>query len=113
MIDTTSHIRRAADARVPDAFAVKKLGQLVGVIVFGGAGALAFGLPVERAVPGWGAPAGLVGFVLALALHGLVMSRWSARRPRRAVSLQEKLHDLKQQEFALRYAEAKARGDVE
>ncbi|MEO0936649.1 MAG: hypothetical protein AAFY38_00680 [Pseudomonadota bacterium] len=57
--------------------------------------------------------AGLIGFVVALVLRGLLMRLWSERRKQKAVVLQKQLHALKQQEFALRYAEAKARGDVQ
>jgi hypothetical protein len=69
---------------------------------------LSFGFGVEK--PGGFALAAVI--VVEAALYLLKRRRLSRLREQ-AIELQPQLHDLKEQEFALRYEQAKANGDLD
>ena len=96
-----------------DSWSLRSAVSLWSLIAVGFLGALIAGWIAWRIAPAYLVPVSFVGFLAAIVLRALWMRRRLKKNRAKGAELQSQLHELEKQEFELRYADAKARGDLD
>ena len=95
-----------------DSWSLRSAVSLWSLIAVGFLGAIAAGWIASRIAPTYLVPVSFVGFLAAIGMRALWMRRCLQENLAKGAELQSQLHELEKQEFELRFADAKARGDL-
>ncbi|MEO9515710.1 MAG: hypothetical protein ABJH45_06665 [Paracoccaceae bacterium] len=96
-----------------DSWSLRSAVSLWSLIAVGVLGTIAAGWIASRIVPAYLVPVSFVGFLAAIGMRALWMKRRLKENLTKGAELQGQLHELEKQEFEMRYADARARGDFD
>ena len=96
-----------------DSWGAQSASDLFGLLLFGFAGALALGFLGHYLFLDVSGVLAFIGFIAGMVMRGGLQYRKAHRLNAQVIDLQSQLDQLKQQDFELRYQEAKERGDLD